>query len=39
VKAFKTGSVVAWTSHFKAKEGTPDADAAKTIRGIYYGGA
>jgi hypothetical protein len=38
VKAFKSGSVVTWTSHFKAKEGTADADAAKTIRGIYTAG-
>ena len=38
VQAAKSGSVVVWTSHFKAKEGTPDADAAKTIRGIYTAG-
>jgi mxaD protein len=38
VKPSKSGSVVIWTSHFKAKEGTPDADASKTIRGIYTAG-
>jgi len=38
VKANKDGSVVLWNSHFKAKEGTPDADAIKTIRGIYRAG-
>jgi carbon monoxide dehydrogenase subunit G len=38
VKATKSGSVVNWSSHFKAKEGTPDADALKTIRGIYRAG-
>ena len=38
VKATKSGSVVTWTSHFKAKEGTPDADVAKTVRGIYTAG-
>jgi hypothetical protein len=38
VKAAKSGSVVTWSSHFKAKEGTSDADAAKTIRGIYTAG-
>ena len=38
VKAAKSGSVVIWSSHFKAKEGTADADATKTIRGIYTAG-
>jgi carbon monoxide dehydrogenase subunit G len=38
VKAAKGGSVVNWTSHFKAKEGTDDAEATKTIRGIYRAG-
>ncbi len=38
VKAAKSGCVVTWMSHFKAKEGTPDADAIKTIRGIYTAG-
>jgi mxaD protein len=38
VKATKSGSVVTWSSHFKAKEGTADADALKTIRGIYRAG-
>ena len=38
VKASKTGSVVNWVSHFKAKEGTPDEEAAKVIRGIYRAG-
>jgi mxaD protein len=33
-----SGSVVYWSSHFKAKEGTPDADALKTIRGVYRAG-
>jgi len=35
VKGSKSGCVVTWSSHFKAKEGTADADAVKTIRGIY----
>jgi uncharacterized protein YndB with AHSA1/START domain len=38
VKASKGGSIVMWSSHFKAKEGTADADALKTIRGIYTAG-
>jgi uncharacterized protein YndB with AHSA1/START domain len=38
VKADKGGSVVNWTSHFKAKEGTEEAEATKTIRGIYRAG-
>jgi len=38
VRANKGGSVVMWSSHFKAKEGTADADAVKTIRGIYTAG-
>jgi len=38
VKAFKSGCVVNWSSHFKAKEGTEDAEAVKTIRGIYTAG-
>jgi hypothetical protein len=38
VKAAKSGSVVIWASHFKAKEGTADADAAKAIRDIYLAG-
>ena len=29
------GSVVSWSSNFKAKEGTPDAEAKKVIEGIY----
>ncbi len=38
VKATKSGSVVHWVSHFKAKEGTSDEEAAKVIRGIYRAG-
>ncbi len=38
VKAAKSGSVVHWQSHFKAKEGTSDADAIKLIRGVYTAG-
>jgi len=38
VKATKSGCVVNWSSHFKAKEGTEDAEAVKTIRGIYTAG-
>ena len=38
VKPSKSGSVVIWSSHFKAKEGTPDADALKTVRGMYTAG-
>jgi uncharacterized protein YndB with AHSA1/START domain len=38
VKGNKGGSVVTWVSHFKAKEGTDDAEATKTIRGIYRAG-
>ena len=38
VKATQSGSVVTWASHFKAKEGTADADAIKTIRDIYRAG-
>jgi uncharacterized protein YndB with AHSA1/START domain len=38
VKANKGGSVVHWSSHFKAKEGTEDAKAVETIRGIYRAG-
>jgi len=38
VKAAKSGSVVMWSSHFKAKEGTADADATKAIRDIYRAG-
>ena len=38
VKASKSGSVVLWSSHFRAKEGTPDADAVKAIRDIYQAG-
>jgi uncharacterized protein YndB with AHSA1/START domain len=38
VKAAKSGSVVLWSSHFKAKEGTADADAIKLIRGVYTTG-
>ena len=29
------GSVVSWSANFKAKEGTPDAEAKKVIEGIY----
>jgi len=38
VRTSKSGSVVTWNSHFKAKEGTSDEDAAKAIRGIYRAG-
>jgi mxaD protein len=38
VKPTKNGSVISWVSHFKAKEGTSDEDAAKVIRGIYRAG-
>ena len=38
VKGSKSGSVVMWRSHFKAKEGTEDAEALKTMRGIYTAG-
>jgi carbon monoxide dehydrogenase subunit G len=38
VKAAKGGSVVNWSSHFKAKEGTEDAEAIKTMRGVYRAG-
>jgi mxaD protein len=38
VKAAKSGSVVTWSSHFKAKEGTPDADAVKMFRDVYTAG-
>ena len=38
VKPNGSGSIVLWTSHFKAKEGTPDADALKTMRGVYRAG-
>jgi hypothetical protein len=38
VRASKNGSTVYWNSHFKAKEGTSDEDAAKAIRGIYRAG-
>jgi mxaD protein len=38
VKGVKGGSVVTWTSHFKAKEGTEDAEATKTMRGVYRAG-
>ncbi|WP_428423107.1 SRPBCC family protein [Methylibium sp.] len=34
----KGGSTVVWTSSFKAKEGTPDADAKKVVSGIYRAG-
>lgn len=34
----KGGSVVSWSSTFKAKDGTPDADAKKAIDGIYTAG-
>lgn len=37
VKAAKNGSTVVWTSKFKAK-GASDADAKKTIAGIYRAG-
>ena len=29
------GSTLVWSSNFKAKDGTPDADAKKTIEDIY----
>ena len=29
------GSIVNWSANFKAKEGTPDAEAKKVIEGIY----
>ncbi len=32
------GSLIVWTGHFKAK-GASDAEAKKTIEGIYKGGA
>ena len=38
VKGSKSGCVVHWSSHFKAKEGTEDAEALKSIRGIYTAG-
>ncbi len=38
VKPSKSGSVVIWSSHFRAKEGTADADALKVMRGIYTAG-
>ena len=38
VKGSKSGCVVNWSSHFRAKEGTEDAEAVKTIRGIYTAG-
>jgi mxaD protein len=38
VKSSKSGSVVMWSSHFKAKEGTEDAEALKTVRGMYTAG-
>jgi hypothetical protein len=38
VKGAKGGSVVHWSSHFKAKEGTEDAKAIETMRGIYRAG-
>jgi mxaD protein len=38
VKPSKSGCVVNWSSHFKAKEGTEDAEAVKTMRGIYTAG-
>src|ERR1700758_3094591 len=38
VKANKSGSVVYWSSHFKAKEGTADAEAVKLVRGVYRAG-
>jgi mxaD protein len=38
VHSSKNGSVVLWNSHFKAKEGTSDDDAAKAIRDIYRAG-
>jgi hypothetical protein len=34
-----TGSDVVWTGKYKAKKGTSDADAQKTIDGIYKAGA
>jgi hypothetical protein len=33
-----TGSDVVWTGKYKAKKGTSDADAQKTIDGIYKAG-
>ena len=38
VKGSKSGCVVTWSSHFKAKEGTTDADAVKLVRGVYTAG-
>jgi carbon monoxide dehydrogenase subunit G len=38
VKPSKSGSAVIWSSHFRAKEGTADADALKVMRGIYTAG-
>ncbi len=34
-----SGSEVVWTGKYKAKKGTSDADAQKTIDGIYKAGA
>ena len=34
----KDKATVSWTSRFKAKAGTPDADAKKTIEGVYDAG-
>lgn len=34
----KDGSTVVWSSTFKAKAGTPDAEAKKVISGIYTAG-
>lgn len=39
VVADGSGSDVIWTGKYKAKKGTSDADAQKTIDGIYKAGA
>src|SRR5665213_183307 len=33
-----TGSKITWTGHYSAAKGTSDADAKKTIDGVYQGG-
>ena len=38
VKKHKNGATVVWTSKFKAKQGTTEADAKKVIAGIYRAG-
>ncbi len=38
VKETPRGSTVVWTSHFKVKPGTSEADAKKLISGVYRAG-